>query len=305
MFSCLTIGNFDGVHRGHQALINRVTERKRSMQHNYPTIKSVVISFDPHPLELLKAPLIVKRLSLQAAKIKIIEGLGIDWVHLLSFDTELSQKSAQDFFRENLLRQYNPKFIAVGPNFHFGRNREGNPQLLQQWCKMEGIECEILEPIQADGENVSSSRIRKLIEEGQMIQAGRLLGRDYSLTGEVIHGNKQGRLLGFPTANLAPQTKGIGSPVLPSYGVYLTHSTVEGRTFASVTNVGVKPTVQDSGPLLLETHLLDFDGDLYGKQLTVEFRDRLRSEMKFSGLPELIAQIRKDTELARLRLRNS
>ena len=305
MRTALTIGNFDGVHRGHRKLIEAVTDYKRQHQGADHMIESAVLTFEPHPIEVLRAPATIKRLTPAHLKKELIEHMGVDRVEVLAFNSQLAQTSAEDFFNKLIVAKYNPEFIAIGPNFFFGRGKSGTPELLKKWCEAQRIKCEILLPVEADGDVISSTRIRKLIEAGQLIQAGRLLGRDYSITGEVVHGNAKGRLLGFPTANIVPQTEGSGAPVLPSFGVYLTSATVDGRTFASVTNVGVKPTIQNTGPVVVETHLLDFDGDLYGKQLTVEFRDRLRGEQKFKSLDELSAQIRKDTELARLRLRNS
>lgn len=304
MKSSLTIGNFDGVHRGHRKLIEAVTHFKRLAATSGETLESVVLTFEPHPIEVLRAPQTVKRLSTLEAKIELIEQMGIDKVDVIDFTLELAKTEALDFFNTFIVKAHDPKFIAVGPNFYFGHSKSGTPALLQQWSLERGIQCEIISGVEADGDLISSTRIRRLIEEGQLIQASRLLGRDYSISGEVVHGAKKGRLLGFPTANILPKTDGIGALALPANGVYLTTATVDGRTFASITNIGVKPTVQKSGPVIIETHLLDFDGDLYGKSLTVEFRDRLRGELKFSNLEELSAQIRKDTDLARLRLRN-
>jgi riboflavin kinase/FMN adenylyltransferase len=196
-------------------------------------------------------------------------------------------------------------YLAIGHNFYFGHNREGTPGRIIDWCKEAHIPAHLVDAVEADGAPVSSTRIRKLIQDGQMIAASRLLGRDYSLTGEVQHGDKRGRQLGFPTANLLPQVQGPGARCIPARGVYLSASTVGGKTFPSITNVGVKPTVQSTGPLVVETHLLDFSGDLYGKQLTVEFRDRLRDEKKFQSLAALTEQIQKDVQTARARLTQS
>jgi riboflavin kinase / FMN adenylyltransferase len=304
MKTAITIGNFDGVHRGHRALVERINLAKRIAASKGDSLKTVVLTFEPHPIEILKPGTFVKRLSPAPVKIKLLESLGVDEVRVIPFTPALAQMTARDFFEKFLIAQLNPAFIAIGPNFYFGHGREGTPQLLKEWAQAAGIHIDIVERIEADGAPISSSRIRKLIEEGHMVGAGRLLGRDYAISGEVAHGAARGRGIGFPTANIVPQIDGSGAPCLPAKGVYLTFSTLGAKTFASVTNVGVKPTVQNTGPLVIETHILDQSLDLYGKTLTVEFRDRLRDEKKFNNLEELKAQILKDTELARTRLRN-
>lgn len=297
MKCALTIGNFDGVHRGHRSLIEALQAWRRA-QPDPTAYRTAVITFDPHPSEVLKG-VPVPKLSTTSERTELLHNLGVDEVRVMHFTKDFAQTSAHDFFNQ-YIRQ--AAFVAIGHDFYYGHNREGTPGQTLDWCQAAGIPARLVEPVEADGAVVSSSRIRKLIQEGHMIAAGRLLGRDYSLTGEVIHGDKRGRLLGFPTANILPSSSGPRLRCVPARGVYLSAATVEGKTFASITNVGVKPTVSDSGQLIVETHLLDFQGDLYGKLLTVEFRDRLRDERKFSGLPELQEQIRKDIAVARERL---
>jgi len=301
MKAALTIGNFDGVHRGHKALVETITEWRRAHT-GQPEIRSLVLTFEPHPIEILKPGTFVPRLSTLKDKIHLLQNLGVDEVKVVPFTSTFAETAAKDFFMQHLVRLHKPAFIAVGHNFYFGHNREGTPGKIIDWAREAGISAQLVAPIEADGGIISSSRIRKLIMDGQMVPASRLLGRDYAITGEVLHGDKRGRLLGFPTANLVPTAEGIGLMCTPARGVYLSSATVEGRTFASITNVGVKPTVSQNNQLTVETHLLDFDGDLYGKQLAVEFRDRLRGEQKFNSLDELTQQIRKDINIARERL---
>lgn len=300
MNAAVTIGNFDGVHRGHRTLIETLMEWKRSQPASLP-VRTVVVTFDPHPAEVLKG-VVIPRLTSINERVHLIQQLGVDEVRVIHFDKAFSQTPAKSFFENIILKELNAVFLAVGHDLHFGHNREGTPGKILDWCEQAGIPSRLVEPIEADGEVVSSSRIRKLIIEGHMLPASRLLGRDYAFTGEVIHGDKRGRQLGFPTANLVPQTEGIGARCIPMRGVYLSSATVEGKTFPSITNVGVKPTVSNSGNLVIETHLIDFSGDLYGKQLTVEFRDRLRGEQKFPRLEALTQQIHKDILTARARL---
>jgi riboflavin kinase/FMN adenylyltransferase len=302
--SAVTIGNFDGVHRGHIALIESITQFKREHSTHQNPIRSVVLTFDPHPIEVLRTGTEIKKLTPAPKKNQLLQSKGVDEVRVIHFTPEFSKTSAKDFFEKVLLKDLDAAYFAVGSNFFFGHNREGTPSKLIEWCLERNIQAKMINAVEADGAPISSSRIRQLIQDGQLVAASRLLGRDFTIEGTVVHGNKKGRLLGFPTANLVPVVVGHSALCLPANGVYLTHATINGKTFAAVTNVGVKPTLEFQSPLIVETHLLDFTGDLYGKHLTVEFRDRLRPEKKFSNFEELQAQILKDTELARERLRH-
>ncbi len=294
--SAITLGIFDGVHRGHQKLIQSICEWKRAHVATHQSLQSKVISFDPHPVEVLKTGTIIKRLCSLEERRKLIENFGIDHIVVIPFTPQFAKTTARDFFEKTLVSEHHAAFIAIGENFYFGANKEGTPALLKKWCQEKGIECAIIPSIEADGSGISSTRIRHLLEEGNVTAAARLLGRNYALSSEVIHGEKRGRQLGFPTANLKLPTTGIGARCLPANGVYVSTATVEGRSFPAVTNVGTKPTIDEQNRLILiETHLLNFDEDLYGKQLTVEFCDRLRDEMKFPSIEALKEQIQKDT----------
>jgi len=302
----VTIGNFDGLHRGHRHLIERCFHWKRNHQisHTDLSIKILVITFEPHPIEVLKPGTFVPRLCDRTEKEKLLLNVGVDKVLTLQFTLDFASQSPSEFLNSTLKQNQKTGYVVVGENFKFGKDRLGNSVVLQNWCRENQIECEISPIMKSDGETVSSSRIRSLIETGQMVTCARLLGRNYSINGTVVHGDKRGRTLGFPTANLVPLVGQSQAPCIPQRGVYLSSATIDGQTFASVTNVGVKPTVSREGsPLVIETHLIDFDGDLYGKWLTVEFLDRLRDEKKFSSLDELKQQIQEDTAKARQRLR--
>lgn len=299
MLTGLTIGNFDGVHRGHRALIGTLAEWRRTR--GVSNAHTVVVTFDPHPVEVVRHTPVPRLCSLEE-RVHLIRGCGVDEVQVVPFTPQLAHTSARAFFEQLVLRQLHTNFVAVGHDFYFGHKREGTPERLLEWCREAGIEAAMVDPVESDGAPISSTRIRQLIESGQIVAASRLLGRDYSLSGEVLHGDKRGRQLGFPTANLVPPVEGFGTRCIPAKGVYLSTATVEGKTFPSITNVGVKPTVSNSGQLVVETHLLDFEGDLYGKLLTVEFRDRLRDERRFAGLEALTQQIRADINIARTRL---
>ncbi len=302
----VTIGNFDGIHKGHRNLIEKCLQWKRLKHNQNPelNIKIKVITFDPHPVEFLRPGTWVSKLCSKDEKITRLVNSGVDHIQTLTFDRQLASLSAVDFLNQTLRDSFKTGFLVVGENFRFGFNRTGDVDLLRNWCKEQNVECEIAPILKSDGDVVSSSRIRQLIESGQMVTCARLLGTHYSITGTVVHGDKRGRLLGFPTANVLPVLAGPERPCIPQKGVYLSNSIVEGQTFASITNVGVKPTVsKDGAPLVIETHLIDFEGDLYGKRLTVEFLDRLRDEKRFSSIDELKQQIQQDTLVARQRLR--
>jgi riboflavin kinase/FMN adenylyltransferase len=260
-----------------------------------------VVTFDPHPVEILRPQTPLKKICSTNERIQLLRSLGVDDVRIIAFTEDFSRTPARKFFEDILIRDLNPALIVVGHNFFFGHNREGSPGKIMDWCLEKGIETDIVGPIESDGEEISSSRIRRLIEEGAMIKASRLLGRDFSITGEIIHGDKRGRTIGVPTANmLAPKGRCI-----PKNGVYITTCTIsgEGSTFPSITNVGIKPTFDAKNSLVsIETHIFEFNGDLYGKHLSVEFRDRLRDEMRFGSLEQLVEQIQKDILVARQRL---
>lgn len=308
MAFALTIGNFDGIHRGHEKLISEVQNFLRTLAHaggsstdagGSSTPSGAVVSFEPHPsFVLTREP--VPRLCTPDEKVALIAKHGLQ-THVIPFTPALSTLSAGEFLEQHIA-PLSPRFIVVGTNFYFGKNRIGSPDFIRDWCNKKNILCVIVPPVMADDEPISSSRIRSLLGQGKVNAASRLLGRDFSIRNEVIHGEKRGRQLGFPTANMKPQMAGDVEKVLPKNGVYFTAVHFEGQVYPGITNVGVKPTIRSQGELLIETHLLNFDGDLYGKHLTVEFRDRLRDEMKFRSLEELRQQIQQDRDHAQQKL---
>lgn len=303
MRAAVTIGNFDGVHRGHQALIHEVVAWRRQHPHRQE-IKTIALTFDPHPREVLNPEVNVMRLCSLNDRIRLLEEMGIDEVRVIKFNKDYAQISAKEFFNDVLLQNLKAEFIAVGHNFYFGKNREGSPGKIIDWCEERGIDSKLVNPIEVDGAPVSSTRIRELIKKGEIISASRLLGRQFFISGRVSQGNQKGATIGFHTANVYPSYQGPGALCLPPKGVYLTSTTIEnGKTYASISNLGVRPTVQEKSPLVLETHLLDYEGDLYGKLISVEFRDSIRAEMKFPSIEALRQQIQVDIELARLKLK--
>ena len=287
-YAVITVGNFDGVHIGHQGLLKEVKKRADKMSGT-----SVVLTFEPHPLKVLKdkkIPLITPF----ERKIELIEKLGIDVVICLPFTREFSKVSAREFVEEILLKKIGMKEIVVGYDYTFGHKREGNIDLLKKLGDELGFKVCILGPILVDNMIVSSTRIRNLIMEGELEKVKILLNRYYQVSGEVIAGHDRGgRLLGFPTANLK-----LVNEVFPKNGVYVVEVIYNNKVYGGVTNIGFKPTFGNDA-LSVETHILDFDQNIYGKKIKLNFIKRLRNEKKFSSIEALAAQIKRDIEEAR------
>ncbi|MCF8144584.1 MAG: bifunctional riboflavin kinase/FAD synthetase [Deltaproteobacteria bacterium] len=280
----LTIGNFDGVHKGHLALFDLVKERARQIGG-----QSALMTFDPHPIKVVKPGNGPRLITLTRQKLKLIEKANIDVVFCIPFTMEFAAISAHDFVREILVRRIGVKEIVVGYDYTFGHDREGDIQFLQKEGQDFGFMVHVVEPIYVGDKLVSSTSIRKLIQEGNLSEARELLGRDYQVCGTVVRGkNRGGRLLGFPTANIE-----LIDELVPKLGVYAVHVIVDHQTYNGVTNIGFNPTF-GKGPFSVETHLLNFDGDLLGKQIGIQFIERLRDERPFGSVKDLSLQIRED-----------
>lgn len=297
--SVLTIGNFDGVHLGHQEIFRRVKEE--SERTGGP---ACVHTFRPHPQEVLRPGVSVKLLNTYDEKLEIIESLGIDVAVEEPFSQEFFTLSAREFFQKVILHGFKARSLFVGHDFAFGKNREGHLGLLEQLCRESGVKLTVIPQLSVDGHAVSSTAIRKLLQEGKVAQAAKFMGRPFFYRGSVVKGDQRGRLLGFPTANLRLESK----LALP-HGVYATWATVKrggaSEKYPSVTNLGVRPTftpTEGELQVVVETHLILPEGqslDLYGETLEVQFVDRFRDEKKFSSIDELKAQIFRDREQAK------
>lgn len=291
--SVVTIGVFDGVHRGHQTLIQRlVTEAQQS------NCLSVVLTFFPHPDRVLRNLSGRYYLTTPEQRAEALGKLGVDCVVTHPFDEEISQVRADDFV-QSLLTYLKMQELWVGKDFALGYKREGNTQFLSALGAEKGYHLSTIDLLQSDGDGViSSTMIRQSLEAGKVAQAAKWLGRPYEVRGEVVHGQQRGRTIGFPTANIAVWEE----QVIPQNGVYAGWATLEsGERHKAVTNVGVRPTFDGAG-VTVEAHLLDFSGDLYGQQLAFTFEKWLRGEQKFNGIQELIQQIGADAEAGRLLL---
>ena len=284
----VALGNFDGVHLGHQAIFERA--RTHAVRLGIPL---VCYTFRPHPTLELKPQSPLKLLMTYAEKRELIAKLGVDRCVEERFTLEFSKTSAEDFFRKILLGRLHAKVIVVGTNFNFGRNREGSTRSLEEGCRSAGLLLEAVPPLEWEGQAVSSSRIREVLSLGDVRSARQMLGRTFFYRAEVVHGDKRGRTIGFPTANMRCEEK---FPL--KSGVYASSILWRGEEFPSVTNIGVRPTF-DATELKIETHILDRDFDLYGELLEVRFHERIRDEKKFASVDELTQQIRSDVILAK------
>ncbi len=283
----LTIGAFDGVHRGHQALIRAVVERAHATDR-----LAALITFLPHPGVVLAPDRAPRSLTTPAEKMALLESLGVDVVVMLPFNRQVAATPARDFM-EKIAAHLRLRELWIGEDFALGRNREGNVSLLREIGQDLGYEVHVFEPILDAEEIVSSSRIRSLLAEGRVEEVSGLLGRPPSLSGEVVLGAQRGRKLGFPTANLQVRSE----QALPANGVYAVFAVLGSERFPAVANIGVRPSF-DNGLRTVETHILGFDRDIYGCDLVVEFVTRLRDERRFEDIDELVAQIEQDSQTA-------
>ena len=290
----LAIGNFDGVHRGHQALLSAMIEDARLHGRH-----AGLLTFDPHPSAVLRPDRVHSYLTTMAERLEALAELPLDFAVVYPFSLETARTPARDFVGtvQQALRM---AALWVGPDFALGRNREGDVGALQGMGQELGFDLHVIEPQLLDGEEVRSGRVRDYLQSGDVQAAAQQLGRPYQVTGEVVAGAQRGRGIGFPTANLAVPA----GRLLPANGVYATWAHLDddpvmrGRRLPSVTNIGVRPSF-DNGERTVEAHLLDFDGDLYGRPLTLLFAARLRPEQRFPNVDALIAQIGRDAAAAR------
>ena len=286
----ITIGNFDGVHLGHQTLFQKVKDRSRAVDG-----QSVVITFDPHPIKLMRPDKRLPMLTTTDQKIKLLASMELDGIIVHPFSAEFGSMPAREFVQYYLVHRLGAREVVIGHDYRFGRNREGNIALLQSLGEEFGFPVHVVDPIQINDTIVSSTLIRNLINDGQVLAAQDFLGRPYEVTGEVIHGHGRGaRLLGFPTANITIDN-GL---LVPAAGIYAVRAELRGQIYPAVANIGTCPTF-DNQELSLEVYLLDFDRDIYGQRLAVQFVQRLRDERRFDDLPALVTQIKKDVAAAR------
>jgi len=269
----VAIGTFDGVHLGHQAVIDDA---------------DTVLTFDPHPLEILHPAALPKLIMPFSVKRDVIDGLGVQELVVIPFDREFAQRSAEDFIEHVLIERLGATKVSVGENFRFGAKAKGDPAML---AAREEFETRVVPLVEVDGETVSSTRIRALVAAGDMTGARHCLGAPFMVEGEVVKGDQRGRELGFPTANFVPDDR----LAIPGHGVYAAFA----DGVPAAVNVGVRPTFETGRGVLIETYLIDREEDLYGRTLRVAFVERLRGEKRFSSAEDLVAQMRRDVDDAK------
>jgi len=284
----LTLGVFDGLHLGHQLIMRTVVERARAVG-AVPT----AITFDPHPRAVLHPESAPPLLQTFDQKLEAFGVLGIEQAIVIRFDAEFAQVRAEDFLRDVVRDRLQAREVYLGRGFAFGRNREGNIELLKSASGRLGFHADEVAEVRLRGRRISSSKIREMLAAGRVNLARRMLGRPYGVEGRVVRGAERGRTLGFPTANLHPQNR-----VIPSRGVYVTASLIDGAWRRSVTNVGTRPTFTRDDEPSVETYVMNWEGDLYGDVVRVRFLHRLRAEQKFASVVELKAQIDRDVTRA-------
>lgn len=293
--SCVTIGNFDGVHMGHQKLLCRTRQKAQVLG-----LSSVVVTFDPHPLRVLVGAHTPPFITLTPQKLELIASLGLDYTLCLEFTKELARLEPEEFVKKFLIDALGMREMVIGYDYAFGRNRKGNYALLCDLGACHGFRIEQVGPVLIQDAIVSSSRIRDMVQAGLVWEVRPLLGRFYRVEGRVIPGrNRGGRLLGFPTANLQ-----LKDELFPKTGVYAVWTEYQGRIRPAVVNIGFNPTFGND-VLSVEVHILDFNEDLYGRDVRVHFVQRLRSEQKFPDVQALISRIHEDINLARRILESS
>jgi riboflavin kinase / FMN adenylyltransferase len=286
----LALGNFDGLHRGHRKILERL--RRVAAEHG---ATSVVMTFDPHPPRIVRPDKAPPLLMTKAQKLEAVEQAGIQGAAIVRFTHELSQCDPETFVRTVLVDWLHVSEVWVGANFLFGHDRAGNFTLLRSLGARYGFKAEKIDPVRYKDFVVSSTRVRRLISEARVDEASALLGHQYFIDGMVVRGDQRGRTIGFPTANLCTENE-----LVPPHGVYATTVIVDGIVRPSITNIGTRPTVDASGKTTIETHLFDFDRDLYGMTIRVAFVQRLRDERAFESLDALKSQIAADCSRARV-----
>ena len=282
--TAIALGNFDGVHLGHQKLIGEAVRKAKEKG-----IKSAVFTFSNHPRDLVPGTEKVKNILYSTEKAEVIESLGIDYLFSIPFTKEIMAMSPESFIQELLCDKFNAKVVVCGFNYNFGYKAQGTPEILQEIGKKKGFEMVMIPPCKVDGNVVSSTLIREFIADGKMEDVKKYMGRNYIVSGEVVVGNRLGRRIGFPTSNLVIEE----NMVTPPNGVYVTLCEYNDKVFPGITNVGVKPTIGNYNKNI-ETHIFNFDQEIYGKKIKVEFIKKMREEIKFDNVEALSRQIKSD-----------
>jgi riboflavin kinase/FMN adenylyltransferase len=284
----LTIGNYDGIHIGHRKIIARVREKAREMSGT-----AMLMTFHPHPLSVLKPDTYTRLIIPLHLKKRLIEECGIEVMLIIPFDEEFKSITPEMFVRDILKNKLGVKAVIIGYDFKFGKGGVGNVKMLTELAQKYGLHVEVMEAVTIDGEKVGSNAIRKLIMNGDVKKAAQFLDRPHMIEGVIVKGENRGKNMGFPTINLDTFNE-----LVPKNGVYMTEVELEGKRMPAVTNIGFNPTF-DGKKFLVETHVLNFSGNLYGREVAIYFHERIRDEIKFDGIDKLKERIAKDVAVAR------
>lgn len=288
--TCVTIGTFDGLHLGHQNILDVLSNIAKENK-----LQTTVVSFDPHPRRVVSNNFDIKILTTIDEKKEILKSLGIDNFYLINFTKEFSRQTSEEFVKNYIIDQFDAKHLVVGHDHEFGKDRGGDEEALRTLGNKYGFDVTSVDAVKLDDDIISSSKIRTALQNGEIEKANSFLGRSYSLQGEVVTGAKRGRILGFPTANLSLSSS---NKLIPQRGVYAVGCELNGDVLNGVMNIGYRPTFADTEELVSEVHLFNFDRDIYGETLKVKFMRRIRAEKKFASKEELITQIELDKKEA-------
>lgn len=292
--SAVTVGSYDGVHAGHRRIIGKMVEAAKTLGY-----RSVVVTFEPHPRQIVNRDPAgrLKLLTLLEEKSVLLESLGVEWLFVVKFDSAFAAQSSESFIQTVLLERIGAKTIVIGYDHGFGRDRRGSAETLCRMSQQQRFDVIVVDEVRLHEEHFSSTRIRTLLAEGQIKEANLFLGAPYLISGEVVHGKKNGRKIGFPTVNLLLRDQ---DKLLPKYGVYIAAAAIDGKQWKAVMNIGLRPTVTDAATRpVVEAYILGYRGDLYGRKLTFELLDRIRDEMKFQTFEALQEQLKKDEMAAK------
>lgn len=282
----LTVGTFDGVHIGHQKIIHELTQRAKLFGY-----RSFVLTFDPHPQKVVGKNTAIKLLTTTSEKIRILESLNVENLFFINFTLEFSQLTSEDFFKKIILEKFGLAEIIVGFDHKFGKGRDGDENKIREWSDEFGFTVTHIDAVQIDDKKVSSTAIREMLNQGRVAEANQFLGRNYSFVGKVVEGDKRGRTIGFPTANLELCDS---DKILPANGVYAVQVMLGERKFFGMMNIGKRPTFSDTEKILTEVNIFEFDEMIYGENLVIECIEKIRNEVKFNSVDELRSQLKLD-----------
>jgi len=287
----ITLGTFDGLHLGHQQIVNEVIEKSKQIGG-----RNFLLTFEPHPRKVIPGRNDVKLLSTLEEKIEILEKLGLENLFVVNFTTEFSKQSPEDFVKKYLIEGIGLKEIVIGYDHHFGKERDGNFELLQKLGKRFNFSVTLVPEFSVEGETISSTKIRNALLSGDVVKAGEMLGRHYSFKGTIVRGDGRGRKLGFPTANLSVDNE---DKLIPAKGIYAAECIVENEKHFGLLSLGSRPTFHKDGDIIPEFYIFDFDKDIYDQVMQVNLVEKIRDEEKFNSVDELIVRMKKDEEIGR------